>query len=80
LIKTINLEQNIVFDKISWYNTWLFFFNSIDWNTEVYSFDWSLKTPIALKQIQIDISYKNSTSESLQKHLIYYTKTNIVDF
>jgi type II secretory pathway pseudopilin PulG len=80
LFKTIDLQPWIEINSVWWKNNWLFLFNSIDWKSEFYTLNWALKTPILGNEIQIDISFKKSTSPSLQRHLIYYTKTNIVDF
>lgn len=80
LIKTINIQPWVEVDKVWWKDNWLFFFNSIDWKVEFYTFAWTTKTSMSDNEIKIDLSFKNSTSPSLQKHLTYYTKTNIVDF
>lgn len=86
LIKEVTLEQWIQIDKIwvtsldtTWKSNWLFFFNSITWSWEFYTFSPNGNIPDENAKIKIDISYMWSSSPWLTQSLFYYTKTNIVD-
>jgi len=80
IIKSKELQDNIKIDYLNWYDNILFFFNSISWITNVYSFTSTWKIPVNNDSISIKFSYKKSSSESLRKELIYYKDTNIIDY
>lgn len=82
-IKIINsylLKNKISFNDLSWKDNLLFFFEAITWDTKIFTFEAWSKTPVSEDEIDIIITYWNSNSVSMQKKLIYFTKTNIVDY
>ena len=80
-LKTILLQDWIRINYLSWYNNLLFFYDSIDWNLKIYTFldNWYRKD-IEDNKIEINYSYLNSDSASLQKKLTYFRNTNIIDY
>ena len=79
-IKEKQLQDWIKINNLEWYENLLFFYNSINWDSKIYTFWTSWKTEIIDDEISIVVSYKNSTSESLKKELIYFKNTNIIDY
>lgn len=69
-VNEINSESKylLYFDSITW--DWNYIFWDSLWNKKV--FTWSI--------IDIKLSFKNSSSQSLQKNINYYTKSNIIDY
>ena len=80
IIKVKELEPWIRINNLGWRNNLLFFFESITWESKVYTFNWILKTEITDTQIPIMFSYKDATSPTLQREITYFTETNIVDY
>lgn len=81
LIKTITLPKWIQFDSINGQDNVLFFFNSISWTGSYYYYYYDpVKNDFSWDEIVVKISYKWSLWASLTKEIIYYTKTNIVDY
>ena len=80
--------QKTIFLK--WFNAWwsefksiLVFYESVTWQIKVKWFNWDSQwTEIKedVWKIKIKFSFKNSTTEFLQKEITYYLKTNIVDY
>ena len=59
------------------------FYESVTWQIKVKWFNWDSQwTEIKedVWKIKIKFSFKNSTTEFLQKEITYYLKTNIVDY
>lgn len=79
-IKTKKLQKWIKINDLWWYDNLLFFYESITWNSKVYTFDSWWKHLINQDEISIVFSYRNSTSPTLRTQLVYFTKTNIVDY
>ncbi len=79
-IKTIYLDKWIQIDSIEWNNNLLFFFDSIWWDVKYYTWNWAARTSVIDNEVQIDFSYKWSTSENLKKKIYYFTSTNIIDY
>lgn len=81
IIKEILLPQGIQIDKIWSNDKFMFYFSSIDWVWKYFSYDDSLnKTIYSSQTVDIDISYKWSSSVNLNKTLKYLTPNNIVDY
>lgn len=80
--------QKTIFLK--WFSAWwnefksiLVFYESVTWQIKVKWFNWDSQwTEIKedVWKIKIKFSFKNSTTEFLQKEITYYLKTNIVDY
>lgn len=84
-IKEIVLPKWVQIDDVSWKNKFLFFFDAITgkWTYYYWEVGSTVKSKIdtALqKDIIIDLSFKWSTSSNLQKQIIYYTPTHIIDY
>ncbi len=80
ILKTNPLQDWIKIDELNWYDNLLFYYDSINWKSKVYTFTPSWKSEVTLDKISIVFSYKNSISESLRKKITYYKKTNIIDY
>jgi len=80
IIKTRELQDGIKLNYLWWYDNLLFFFNSINWESKIYTFWASWKIEITDNEISLIFSYKNATSWSLRKELIYFKNTNIIDY
>lgn len=81
-IKSYKLLEWMELRSIMWKNNWLFFFDAITWKWKYYYWDdlWNRQI-ISDNKINIDFSFKNATPwSSLYWELIYFTKTNIVDY
>lgn len=72
--------DGIKIDDLNWYDNLLFYYDSINWKSKIFTFNSSWKTEIVDDKITIIFSYKNSTSDSLKKKITYYKKTNIIDY
>lgn len=76
------LPGGIWIDSVSEKASFLVFFQAITWKWSYYFWD----TPLGAKQeftwdiLDIDVSFKGATSESLQKQIEYYTEGNIADY
>lgn len=89
VIKEKTLPDGVQIDRIRWSSIGstldtkkaLFFYSAVFWIGSYYSIDagW-IKTPINEESIELDFSYKWSSSENLKKSIIYYLQTNIVDY
>jgi len=81
-LKTLVLPEWVQIDNIEDENNWLFLFSAIYWIWTYYYFNASWENVFNLTddEITIKISYKWSTSSSLTKEIIYFKKTNIVDY
>lgn len=84
-IKEIVLPKWVQIDRVNWKDKFLFFFDAITWKGSYYY--WAPWTTVKSKidtsvqrDILIDISFKGSTSSNLQKQIIYYTPTHILDY
>lgn len=80
LIKEKKLQDWVSIVDLWPYNNLLFFYESITWESKVYTFDSGTKTQVTDDILDITISYRNSSSDSLKSKLNYYTKTNIIDY
>lgn len=80
LIKKRELQDWIKLNYLWWYDNLLFFFNSINWESKIYTFWASWKTEVVDNEISLIFSYKNATSWSLIRELIYFKNTNIIDY
>lgn len=76
LLKTKDLQDWVL---INGTGSILFFYESISWNPTILEFDSSWKKIID-EPVDIKFSYKNSTSENLQKTINYNPKTNTVNY
>lgn len=83
-IKEIVLPKWVQIDSVYWKEKFLFFFNAITWKGDYYYWEnWSMvksEVPTAHRDIIIKISFRWSTSSNLQKQIIYYTPTHILDY
>ena len=80
IVKTKDIEKWVRINSLSWFNNLLFLYDSINWWSRVYTFDWNNKTLVNDDEIEIMFSYKDSTSVTLQREITYFTQTNIVDY
>jgi hypothetical protein len=81
IIKTNPLQEWIRINSLSNYGNLLFFFNAITWNLDIFTFNSGNERQEVLDDnIEIGFSYMNATTTSLQKKLIYFRNTNIVDY
>jgi hypothetical protein len=82
LVKEISIQNWVWIESIYGKNNFLFFFNSISWDLKYYYWDWLNKVYInpVSENIDINISYKWSSSLNLQRTLSYFTATNIIDY
>ncbi|MDD2907955.1 MAG: type II secretion system protein [Candidatus Gracilibacteria bacterium] len=80
IIKTKVLQEGIKLNYLGGKNNLLFFYNSINGKSKVYTFDTNPKTEVNDDEISIIFSFKNATSSSLRKELIYFKDTNIIDY
>jgi len=79
LLKEIKIQPNIWIEKVDSKNTALFYYDSVSWSWSFYEKQ-DFTNPISESVVKIDFSYKNSTSDILQKSIEYYTKTYISDY
>ncbi len=81
LIKSKSLPYGVTINKINWKSKYLFYFDSITWEGKYIYWDslWN-KNIFTWSLINIEVSFKNSSSQSLQKIINYYTKSNIIDY
>ena len=80
-IKTYNLQKGIQIDNINWSDNLLFFFKSITWDVKYYKFDsYWVKREFSWNEINMNVSYKWTSSPNLKKKITYFTNTNIVDY
>lgn len=86
IIKEVKIQNSVEIDNIDvdWIlkDNFLFFFDSISWELKYYSWNMWVKeeiTPVS-DNVDINISYKWSSSSNLQRTLSYYTTTNIIDY
>lgn len=81
LYKEYMLQEWIRINYLSWFKSLLFFFDSIEWNVEILSFENNnLTWYVDNIKIEIMLSYLNSDSASLQKWLTYFRNTNLIDY
>lgn len=80
LIKTLKLRDWIKIDDVDWKTNLLFFYDSITWKITYYNWNSGIKNQVDKSIIPIKISYKWSTSPSLNKTINYFTNTNIIDY
>lgn len=79
--KKVLLQDWIRINYLSWYDSLLFFYDSINWDLKIYSFsETGHRTIVEENKIEIMYSYLNSSSLSLQKRLTYFRNTNIIDY
>lgn len=82
-IKEKKLQTWVMIDKILWENnvSLLILYEAITWKINIYKFSESwVRTDVLDEKIKIKFSFKNSTLETLQKEIYFYTKTNIIDY
>lgn len=80
ILKTKFIQESININNLNWYDNLLFFFDSISWKSKVYTFTSSWREEVVLDKINIDFSYKNASSSTLNKQIIYNKNTNIIDY
>ncbi len=80
LIKQKKLQDWVSFIDLWWYDNLLFFYESITWDSKIYTFNWWSKSEATDDIYDITISYKKSSSNSLKSELKYYSETNIIDY
>jgi hypothetical protein len=81
IIKTTKLQEWVRMNDLSGHKNLLFFFNAISWDLEIFTFSetWA-KNEVLDERIEIRFSYMDATSSSLQRKIIYFRNTNIVDY
>ncbi len=81
LIKTKTLPYGVKIEDINWEKEFLFFFTAIsgEWKYIYWDNSWN-KQSFTGSLININLSFKNSSSQSLQKSINYYTKSSIIDY
>lgn len=62
------------------YENLLFYYNSISWESEIYTFTWWNKEVVTDDILDIKLSYKNAQSKSLTSDVRFITGTNIIDY
>lgn len=87
LLKTKTIQPDIF---IKWFSAWddkekidwdiLVFYEASSWIVRVFKINWNEKIELSLEKLKIDFSYKNSTTDMLNREITYYLKTNIVDY
>lgn len=80
LVSKKEIEQWVWIKYLGWYDNLLFLYDSINWWSKIYTFDWNDKTLVNDDEIEIMFSFKDSTSVALQGEITYFTQTNIVDY
>ncbi|MDD3793756.1 MAG: prepilin-type N-terminal cleavage/methylation domain-containing protein [Candidatus Gracilibacteria bacterium] len=80
ILKTKLIQDGININNLNGYDNLLFFFDSITGKSKVYTFTSSGKSEVDLDKIIISFSYKNAISSTLNKQIIYYKNTNIIDY
>ena len=80
LVKTLILQKWIQLDSIESKTNFLFVFEAITGDTKYYSWDGWWRSVVTEDDIDIDVSFKWSTSSNLQKTITYFTNTNIIDY
>ncbi len=80
LIKEKKLQDWVSIVDLWTYDNLLFFYESITWKSKIYTFNSWNKIEVIDDILEITISYKNSSSDSLKSRLNYYTNTNIIDY
>lgn len=80
ILKTKLIQDSININSLDWYDNLLFFFEAITWKSNVYTFTSSGRLEVVLDKINIEFSYKNTTSPTLSKQIIYHKNTNIIDY
>lgn len=81
LFKTKTLNSNFYIENILGENNAMFLFNSISWKWEYFYFDeFDNRVPFLQNKVDIDVSYKHSTSSLLNKTISYFTNTYITDY
>jgi hypothetical protein len=85
LLKTLTLKKWIQIDSIDSNNNFLFYFEAITWDIKYFRWWGSPMIPINItlpdsESIDIDFSYKWSSSPNLNKSISYFTLTNIIDY
>lgn len=87
LLKIKTIQPDIF---IKWFSAWddkekidwdiLVFYEASSWNVTVFKINWNEKIELSLEKLKINFSYKNSTTDMLNREITYYLKTNIVDY
>jgi len=79
-IETFYLDKGVQIDNIDSKNNLLFVFDSISGDVKYYNWNWWVRSLITDDKVDINFSYKWSTSINLQKTISYFTSTNIIDY
>lgn len=80
LLKTLILKKWVQVDNIWGKTNLLFVFDSITWDLKYYNWLQWLRTAVNEDIIDINFSFKGSSSENLNKTIKYFTSTNIIDY
>lgn len=80
LLKKIELDKGVQVDDISWKENILFYFQAITWSWYYYTWDWPSRSSLVEDTIDINLSYKWSSSDTLKRKVSYFTSTNITDY
>ena len=80
-LKTKTLPYGVKIEDINWEKEFLFYFSAVSWEWKYIYWDnsWNRQS-FTGSLIDINLSFKNSSSQSLQKSINYYTKSNIIDY
>jgi len=81
VITNLVLEPWVIIDSVAWNDNILLFFEAVSWDVWLYTWnvDWIRET-ISDDILDINVSYKASSSSNLQNTMKYYTKTYVTDY
>lgn len=79
-IKSLVLQKGVEIDSIWGKDNLLFTFDAISWKSSYYTWIDNIKKDFEKDVVNINFSFKNSTSENLKRTIKYYTSTNIIDY
>lgn len=74
----LRLQPGVQFDAIGWEDKWLIYFQSINGESWVFTWNWFQEN--SDENIEIDFSFKWATWWPLTKKIKYIQKTQIVDY
>lgn len=80
LIKTLEFKNWIYLSDIEGRDNILFFFDSITWDLKYYTWNLWVKNTISDDKLDLNFSYKHSSSPNLNKTITYISSTNIIDY
>lgn len=81
IARQLQLEPWVYVESIANYSNMLLFFEAISWKAQLLYWDNAgIKNEYTSNTLDIDLSYKWSDSQALQKTIRYYVDTHITDY